>query len=111
MTDQHDDPQPDDLWERLRDLVRRPITAARDRIKEAWKSHRDQVSTNPAYATALGAAVTAVVELFTHDPRFLTVMAAFVALYVAVHRATRPGPWNDGGWPGDDPWDGGLDWR
>ena len=92
MTHQDDNPTIEDLWRRLLDLAHRPVAAVFDQIKQAWRHHRDQVSTNPAYAAALGAAVTAVVELFTHDPRLLTVLAAFVALYVAIHRATHPDP-------------------
>ena len=84
------------------------------KIKAGWAKHRDQVSTNAAYATALGAAATAVVELFTHDPALLGVVTALVAVYVAIHRAAHPDPWRPSSdqWRSTtDPWDDRHDWR
>src|SRR4051794_31565525 len=114
MENEHSKPFFAHQWHQIRALTARQLHTASEWAKATWTRHRDQVSTNPAYATALGAAVSAVVELFTHDPQFLAAVAALIALYVAIHRATHPDPWkgSGGGWrPGDDRWDDGLDWR
>jgi hypothetical protein len=91
------------LWARIKKLLADALRC----VKAGWARHREQVSTNPAYATALGAAATAVVELFTHDPKLLAVVAALVALYVAIHRAGSPDPWTSD----QARWSDGLDCR
>jgi len=91
------------LWARIKKLMADALRCA----KSGWAKHREQVNSNPAYATALGAAATAVVELFTHDPKLLAVVAALVALYVAIHRAANPDPWSSDG----AGWSDGVDWR
>src|SRR3954467_5325466 len=98
---------------RLRDTVTRSISrliagAAIRYLAKAWRQHRERVNSNPDYAVAFGAAAAATAKLFTDDPALLAVIAALIALYLAIHHATRRYPWRSSTDPygaADDPWD------
>jgi hypothetical protein len=62
------------------------------------------VQQNPSYATALAAMVTTLAELAISDPSALSVLAAGIAVYLAIHRASSTNPYrrDSDGW-GDNP--------
>jgi hypothetical protein len=62
------------------------------------------VQNNPSYATALAAMVTTLAELAIHDASALSVLAAGIAVYLAIHRANSTNPYrrDSDGW-GDTP--------
>ena len=57
------------------------------RIRGLWRQHRDRVTNDRDYATALGAAAAAVAALFTQDPALLAVVAAVAR---CMSRSTTP---------------------
>jgi hypothetical protein len=73
--------------------------------RTVWGKHCDQVQNNPSYATALTAMVTTLAELAISDTSALSVLAAGIAVYLAIHRAsgTIPHRRESDGW-GDNPY-------
>jgi hypothetical protein len=64
-----------------------------------------QVQNNPSYATALAAMVTTLAELAISDPSALSVLAAGIAVYLAIHRASSTNPYRrDSDGRGDSPY-------
>jgi hypothetical protein len=103
------------VWRQLR-KSQQPATwlkgQARDGLRRlrswahtVWGKHCDQVQNNPSYATALAAMVTTLAELAISDPSALSVLAAGIAVYLAIHRANSTNPYrrDTDGW-GDNPY-------
>ena len=92
----------------LCDFTKKAVTRVSDWVTKTRAAHREQVTTNTAYVTALGAAACALVELLTQDRAALAVVAALVAVYVAAHHANTHDHWR----PSSSRWDDdGIGWR
>jgi hypothetical protein len=81
------------------------LRCLRSWARTVWGKHCDQVQNNPSYATALAAMVTTLAELAIHDASALSVLAAGIAVYLAIHRASSTNPYrrDSDGW-GDSPY-------
>jgi hypothetical protein len=89
----------------LKAQAREGLHQLRSCARTVWGKHCDQVQNNPSYATALAAMVTTLAELAIHDASALSVLAAGIAIYLAVHRASSTNPYrrDSDGW-GDTPY-------
>jgi hypothetical protein len=89
----------------LKDQAHQGLRWLRSWATTVWGKHCDQVQNNPSYAAALAAMVTTLAELAISDPSALSVLAAGIAVYLAIHRASSTNPYrrDSDGW-GDAPY-------
>jgi hypothetical protein len=91
----------------LKEQAREGLRRLRSWARTVWRKHCDQVQANPSYATALTAMVTTLAELAIHDASALSVLAAGIAIYLAVHRANSTDPYRRD----NDSWTDNPSWR
>jgi hypothetical protein len=88
--------------QRLVSSTKRVATDAARHVKDAWQTHRQRLSDDPAYGAAFGGVVLAACELLTRNQKVIAVIGAVTTAYIAISRAARHGTWD----PGDDwPWE------
>jgi hypothetical protein len=82
------------------------LRCLRSFVRTVWGKHCDQVQNHPSYATALAAMVTTLAELAISDPSALSVLAAGIAVYLAIHRASSTNPYrrDSDGWGDSQYW-------